>query len=259
MRSHEREHRDTMKEAAEAVARLDLDSLTPLLASGTSCRGAKLFLGALHGKRRLKLERQLDLVRETVERIEAWFDRYVVSVPPSDDARNFDDALFFLDWLRDHADLSDEDRDAIACQRAQFNVEEKARASRPVYLEFHRRWKEGDRDSFAVIVNPTASFFRVESGWLLDEDSPESDQLVSFAVESEVRTAVIDQNSKALLVWLAAEPETPLHALSPETRETVQSLAEMGLIATVPAQRRRPLPGASAVNCWPLDRKPFCG
>lgn len=235
---------EQVRRLAAALAAGDADDLATLLAAGSTPDDVRLFTDGNREKRFAGLKAQVAFIADAVEDLDGVVEAYLGRGPQPAHETPRDDALRFLTWLDRNADLTPEQADHVACQRARLQVEAAAKHHRADYLTFLDRRQAGiDLDPDDAIVeiylNPVRAWARFATAALLDDDATLPADVLFFAADGEIVTAVLEAEGRELIDELAELGPCPLGrwaALSrhadPETlAEMCRDLAGMGLVA----------------------------
>jgi hypothetical protein len=206
-----------------------------------------MFVEGNFDKRCQLLMKHVEFVARSIEDLEDLLHDYLHETPMAADATGATDADRFLEWLEQTADLTLEERDAIACQRARFAVEQLGRARRREHLRFQELWsvsgalaEELDLNrALHVHLNPLRVWSRFETPALLGGAADPPADVLFFAVRSSVSTAVLAHAGQELVRVLEVHGPCTLYEWSlfgpgVERRELAaiaRTLAAMGLVA----------------------------
>jgi hypothetical protein len=171
-----------------ALAAGQAGGLEDALAVGSSLRDVEMFLESLHSKRIEKLLWQLRFVAGAFDDFEGLLVDSIRSVPPPPYDVGCGDAERLLGWLESAGELTAEQRDHVAHQRARHAVEESARRDRRRYLGFHELRSHSERlqgnlgaDPGPILhLNPARAWCRLMTRALLDPDGPSPVDTLSF-------------------------------------------------------------------------------
>lgn len=206
-----------------------------------------LFADENFAKRREKLQAQLALVEEAFDGLDGLLRRYVGEVRSAAYDTVASDADRFLRWLERAAELTPEQRDHVACQRARHAVEAAARQDRWAYVRFQELWSVADRlaeelgnnPDLVIHLNPSRAWSRFTTRALLDEESAVPAEVLFFAAGGEVRTALLEPAGQTLVRELASLAPCTLgewaglstRADRDELAAFCRDLSSMGLVA----------------------------
>ena len=238
------EYRHQLSRWAEAMAVGRCGDVDHLGESFTA-EHVKLFTDGNFDKRFEKLRAQADLLDEVFEDLGALVETYIRSVPlQAYDARTMD-CDRFLAWIEDRQGPTAEQRDYLACLKAQHAVEAAARVNRAGYLRFQElRSLNGTSVAaletnrmLSIHLNPTRVWARFHTRALLDDEADLPADVLLYADRGDIRTALLEAESRDLVrvleqigpstleEWAAAECDEAA------VRELAVDLAELGVIA----------------------------
>ena len=181
--------------------------------------GVREFIDGNVEKRIAKLTTSAGCLRGFCPAWEGWTAEFVRSNPPPAYATAVSDCLGLLRWIRSHADLTPEQRDALEGQRSRLIVEQRVRRDRAGYLKFSRRFRESQdqeirwNEHTEILLNPSCTPALFRTRLFLDEHAEIPARVFSYAVDGAVHTTVL-QGTAARIVA----------ALCPRRRATVESL-----------------------------------
>jgi hypothetical protein len=183
------------------------------LEAGSQPEMLKLFVDGNLDKRFDKLDKQLELVKESLgEQFEAIVIEFIKSLPlGAYDSGQYDGEKFLV-WLVETKTLTPLQRDHVACQRARHAVENMGRNQRRVHIRFQELAslatelaEELDSNpAIAVHLNPIRVWTQFETNALLDEDSQTPADVLFFAVRNDTSTAVLEDEGRCLVEELAS-------------------------------------------------------
>lgn len=240
-------YREQLRRLARALAAGAADDLGPALAGGSTPAHVRLFTDGNRTKRHEALRAQLEFLAGAFADLDDRLEAYLRERPPVAFDAVLDDAGRFLDWVERSRDLTPEQRDHVACQRARQAVEAAARRDRAAHLHFQELWEATSRRLAApdtdaglrVHLNPIRAWSRFATGALLDADATPPADVLFFAVGTEIGTAVLEPTGRELVGELASGGSRTLdewavlsrHADREGLVELCRDLAEMGLVA----------------------------
>ncbi len=242
------DYRQQISQLAKAMALPgQLAGTAAPLVSGSQLAGIEMFVDGNTYKRYEKLNDQLDFLRGGFENLDRLIDQYVHQRPLSayDDGMN--DGELFCRWLKEHAPLSPEQSDYIVCQQARHAIEQQARLRRLEYVRFQDLYSMVDRSigqrttvcSLQLRLNPVRLWRQLQTTALLEATDTAPANVLFFAVQGEIRTAVFELEGQALVNELADFSPCTIAQWSALTAcgdseqlvESTYDLAEMGLVA----------------------------
>ncbi|MFG0333344.1 MAG: hypothetical protein ACF8TS_08290, partial [Maioricimonas sp. JB049] len=152
-----------------------------------------------------------DLPADGFDQLEELIGEYVRSVPLDRRADGNSDAERFLQWLAEQEDLTDEQRDYVACQQGYRAVEFVALAQRLAHTRFQGRLllneqnlpQLGRNDNIELMLNPIHVWAVFETRALIAEDEPLPASILFFPVGQEIRTVIVDPPAEELIRFLA--------------------------------------------------------
>lgn len=179
-------YREQLRRLAQALAVGAADDLGAALAEGSTPAHVRLFTDGNRTKRHEALRAQLEFLAGAFADFDDRLAAYLRERAPVAFDAVLDDAGRFLDWVERVRDVTPEQRDHVACQRARQAVEAAARRDRAAHLYFQELWDAADRRATAldtdpglrVHLNPIRAWSRFATAALLDADaSPPADVL----------------------------------------------------------------------------------
>ena len=199
-------YREIIGRCARACAAGDFGGLEGLLDRSTPLNDPDFFVDGNRGKRRMKLERSLDLLSEGFDGLAELLREYVDQCP----LRAYDDgtrdADRFLAWLAGRRRLDDVEGDLVTCQQARLAIERAGRLARASHLRFTSLWSRQDAGSgrggfdgdVTVHFNPVHAWATLRSDVFLDDGVNPPAGVVFCAVGDEIRTAILDIEGRGL-------------------------------------------------------------
>lgn len=238
---------EQIRRLAAALAAGAADDLAAVLAAGSTPDDVRLFVEGNRSKRLEGLRAALAFLADAVDDLDPLLEAYLGRGPLPAHVTPRDDALRFLAWAERAADLSPEQLDHVVCQRARLRVEAAATADRAGLLAFQALREAGadldpDDPDVAVHLNPVRVWARFATTALLDDDAAVPADVLFFAADGDIVTAVLEAEGQALLEEFADLAPCSLeswsavtqHADREELVEICQDLAGMGLVAFGP-------------------------
>ena len=234
------------------------------IASSFTLDQVALFTSGNLDKRFEKLTDQLEMLADVLDDLEDWIDKYVSSVPLAAYDTGASDGDRFVRWLARETELTGEQRDVGNVIRSRCAVEDIARANRLPHVRFQELRslsselaKELESNSgLSIHLNPIRLWTTFETNVLTGEDeavdefgaplgtdeSAEECNVLFFAFETEVRTAIFERNGQLVFRTLAEVAPCLLDELAlrvdlaagidVETlREMLIDAAEAGIVA----------------------------
>ncbi|REJ87238.1 MAG: hypothetical protein DWQ34_25560 [Planctomycetota bacterium] len=198
-------------------------------------------------KRFDKLKDACEMLAEGMEEIDDLVKAYVKEIPLSAYDTGCTDAERFLIWISEKADLTEEQKDIVRCQRSRHAVEFVAMKQRLAHVRFQELLSMNERllDELAengklmVHLNPIHVWSRFETKALLDEEDIIPATVLFFPVGNDIRTVVIEPECEELIRLLDQSGVMRVKDLrklvSAGDQEQLigllRDLAEMGVIA----------------------------
>ncbi|WP_339745804.1 hypothetical protein [uncultured Rubinisphaera sp.] len=245
----EMQYRDMIQKVARAIAQNRTDDVLPYLGKKYEAKHVEMFIDGNYDKRIDVLIRLMPFVSED-EDFEN-FEELAMQFADSKQVRSYEgsteecDAM--LEWLEETQNLTLEQQDTVACQRARYEVEHQARANRSKHIRFQELVtvavelldQLGENDELTIHVNPAVSWSYLKSKKYLDEDENPPVSALYYADDDEVRTAMFEpagQNLLDRLIDLAPCHFSQWAALADEIdptelKEFAKGLTQLHLIA----------------------------
>jgi len=196
--------------------------------------------------RRRTLFDACDLLADGFDELEGLIAEYVRSVPITPRDAGDADAERFLQWLSEQDDLTDEQRDYVACQQGYRAVEFVALAQRLAHARFQERLSLNElnlprldrRSQLNVTLNPIHVWAVFETRALIDDDEPLPASVLFFPVGHEIRTVVVDTPAEELIRFLADSGTIRTRSLfrhwpTAERTELVAMLRELAAVGLI--------------------------
>jgi hypothetical protein len=215
--------------------------------AGTRREDVQAFQGDTFQKRFDKLQAQLEFLLTAYPDLDTLIEEYMSAVLPDAYDHCVTDGERMLRWLAKRDDVTAEQHDFLACQRARHAVEELARAERWKHLRFQEchsviatALRElTSRSSWRIQLNPIRVWTTFRTRRLVGDETELPAHLLFFARRDLVATALLDL--EAQVYWNELVEFSPctiaqwleLSAL-PDRRRLLQltrQLAKLGLIA----------------------------
>lgn len=200
-----------LRRLARSLAAARHEDVLDLLAPGYHLWQVQMFTDDNIYKRYKKLQVQLEFVQPAFDDFEDLLEAYVHEFPLSAYDTGTSDGDRFLAWLESHRELTPEQRDFVICQRSRHAVEDEGRRNRLGHVRFQELASltselVGELDSnpnLQVHLNPIHVWGRFQSKALLDEDAEPPADVLFYASDNEVRTAVLEPEGQQLAHELA--------------------------------------------------------
>lgn len=194
-----------------------------------------------------RLHSACELLADGFDGLDEQIAAYVSCTPmPPGDIRCAD-ADRFLDWLQQHAELDDEQRDFVAALRGRRAVEFVAVKQRLAHARFQDLLRHTDtrldqletNGRLRVYLNPIHVWSQFETRALLDDDTEIPATVLFVPCGSDVRTIVVEPAAKQLIDDLEAggpaRVKDLLRRAGRDQRqgclEVIRQLAAVGVIA----------------------------
>jgi len=242
-------YHDRLTKLTESLAIGRVATTLPFLSRDSTVQCVRLFADGNRDKRIRNLVDELDLIADRLPKLDECICAYVDAVPLTayDDVTADGDR--FLEWLDGESNLSAEDCDVIACQRARFEVENQARANRSAHVLFQDLRSVSDRAARSpgpaglvqVHLNPIRSFATFHTMELLDDNEPLSlpVPVAFFPLGCEIHSALLEEDGMSAVTVLGQRAPCTLDELwqpgdevdSTELVRVLNDLADVGLVA----------------------------
>lgn len=243
-------YRDEIARLTRALAAGAVDDLLPALADGATDADVRLYARGNRAQRRTLLRAQLDFLAGAIHDLDDRLGAYLRAGPlaAGDSVRM--DLARFLTGLVNAGDLTAEQLDHVACQRARVAVAAAAERDRAARRRFHQQWLATDPEAvltpaarLVIHLNPIRAAARFATAALVGEGVPLPADALFFAAAGEYRTALLEPHGRALVEELASWGPCALDAWASGSRagtrdeigRLCRSLARMGLVAFDPA------------------------
>jgi hypothetical protein len=196
-----------------------------------------------------RLHSECELLADGFDGLDEHIDAYVACTPMPAGDIHCADADRFLDWLQEHADLNDEQRDFVAALRGRRAVEFVAVRQRLAHARFQELLRHTStrfdqletNGKLTIYLNPIHVWSQFETRALLNDDVDIPATVLFVPCGSDVRTIVVEPAAKRLIDHLeAAGPQRIKDLLKhcgsgPEEAENcleaVRQLAAVGVVA----------------------------
>jgi len=240
-------YREQLRHYAHTMAIGDNRAASAGLAAGHTPQRVAMFTEGNLYKRYEKLQIACEVLADGLEELNDYIKLYIKEIPLAAYDSGTSDAERFLQWLDERADLSEEQRDYIRCQRGRHAIEFVAVRQRLAHVRFQELLSMNDRllpeletnPKLTVHLNPIHVWSRFETAALLGDVEPVPTTVIFFPVGEDIRTAVVEGECEALVRLLEQQGVMRLkdlrkllsqdaHASLPDL---LRDLAEMGMIA----------------------------
>ncbi len=173
--------------------------------SGQSVDLVAMFTEGNLDKRFDKLRDQVELLEDEFSQLDELISDYVAAIPLAAYDTGSSDGDRFAQWVTRRTPLSDEQRDVLAVIRSRHAIEEIARFNRLAHVRFQERVSLNSTllpelrtsTSLRLYLNPIRLITHFDSSLFVDADS--SADAVFFAVGTEIRVAILDENGHRVL------------------------------------------------------------
>ena len=176
-------YKQQLQRIARAMAMAQSSDVYADLEPGSQPELLKLFVDGNLDKRFDKLDKQLELVKQSLgSQFEEFAVEFIKTLPlGAYDSGQYDGEKFLI-WLEATKSLTPEQRDHVACQRARHAVENMGREQRPAHVRFQELASlagelGAELESNATLwihFNPIRVWARFETSVLLDDDTDEA-------------------------------------------------------------------------------------
>jgi hypothetical protein len=202
-------------------------------------------------KRFDKLKDQLELLEEEIDELDTFINDYIESVPLQAYDTGSSDTSNFVEWLGQQIELTPEQRDLTVVIRSRNATEEIGRRNRMAHVQFQEirslvdelARELGANSSLRIRLNPVRLWAVFESSMFAeDEDSIGEIEVLFYAYENEVRTAMLEPEARSVLRTLGECQPCSLEELHErvdlgsglsldEIQEILIDSAETGIVA----------------------------
>jgi len=240
-------YRDQLGRIARAMAIAQDNQVLGDVAEGYTPDQVALFVDGNLEKRFDKLTKQLEFVAGEFENFEDLVIEFIRTVPLAAYDSGQGDGQRLLDWILENKPVTAEQRDYITCQSARHEIEQVAREKRVAHIHFQeiRSLNERNLDrletdgDLQIHLNPLRVWKRFHTRALLDEDAQTPADVIFFAVQSDISTAVLEDDGRRLIWELTEQAPITLDSWAATTDESdreelielTRDLAAMGLVA----------------------------
>ncbi|MHC4875246.1 MAG: hypothetical protein ACYTGL_02030 [Planctomycetota bacterium] len=248
--STDRSYTLQLQRIAQSLAVAHNDLVACDVRSGQSVHLVAMFTEGNLDKRFDKLRDQVELLDDEFPQLDDLISEYVAVIPLAAYDTGSSDGDRFAQWVTRRMSVSEEQRDLLAVIRSRHAVEEIARCNRLAHVRFQERLSLNDMllpelptsRRLRLYLNPIRLVTHFRSDLFVAVDS--TADAVFFAVGTEIRVAVLDENGHRVLrvlsetdgllvseLSMAVRSETESAATGDELTEIVCACAELGLIA----------------------------
>ena len=243
----EETYAETIKRLTRAMVMNDKKTVLAGVDKGFGRVNVDLMVDGSLDKRFMMVKMHLELLVDHIEEFDQWCTEYTEEIPTPAISTFTADAEGMLNWLVENKPLTPEQRDLVTCQQSRHAIEEAARGCRAAHVRFHELASLAEtlaeeletNESLVVHLNPLRLWTHFESKILLEEDEPPPVDVLFFAVGRDIRTAVLEPSSRALVEELSEVGPCTIgqwavvtqHADRDELIEFCRDTAAMQLIA----------------------------
>lgn len=216
-----------------------------------SVEQVEMFTSGNLEKRFDKLKDQLELLEDEIDELDTFIDDYVQSEPLQAYDTGSSDTSNFVKWLGQRIDLTPELRDLTVVIRSRNATEEIGRRNRLAHVQFQEirslvdelAPELGSNPKLTIRLNPIRLWAVFESSMFAeDEDSTGEIEVLFYAYENEVRTAMLEPEARSVLRTLGECQPCSLEELHErvdlasglsldEVQEILIDSAETGIVA----------------------------
>jgi len=200
-----------MQRIARALAVANDAVVTSDVADDLATERVSMFTEGNLDKRFDKLRDQVELLEDVLSNLDELIGEYVGAVPLAAYDTGSSDGDRFAQWVARRIDPTADQRDLLSVIRSRYAVEEIARHNRLSHVRFQERLSMNERSlaelesngSLRLYLNPIRLITHFESDLLLDEAGVDGADAVFFAVGTEIRVAVLDEDGQHVVAALA--------------------------------------------------------
>lgn len=200
-----------LQRIARALAVANNAVVTPDVADDLAPDLVSMFTDGNLDKRFDKLRDQVELLEDGISNLDELIEEYVGTVPLAAYDTGSSDGDRFTQWVARRINPTAEQRDLLAVIRSRYAVEETARHNRLIHVRFQERLSLNERslaelesnDSLRMYLNPIRLTAHFESDLLLGNSGTGGADVVFFAVGTEIRVAVLDEDGQHVVAALA--------------------------------------------------------
>jgi len=205
----ELQYRDMIEKVARAIAENRTDDVVPYLNPKFQAKHVEMFVDGNYDKRIDVLIRLMPFVSEDedFENFEDLAIEFADSKPVKAYEGSSEECDAMLEWLEQTQNLTPEQEDTIACQRARYQVEYLARDHRGEHIRFQELVtvadellpQLGEGDALTIHVNPVRCWSYLRSSKYLEEGEQPPVSALYYADDDEVRTAMFEPAGQNLI------------------------------------------------------------
>jgi len=246
------EYASQLRHIVQALAIGKNDLVSGDIAKRDSVEQVKMFTSGNLEKRFDKLKDQLELLEEEIDDLDTLVEDYVMSEPLQAYDTGSSDTSNFMKWLGQQIDLTTEQRDLTVVIRSRNATEEVGRRNRMAHIRFQElrslvdelAAELGTNANLTIRLNPVRLWAVFESSMFLEEDEDASGEVevLFYAYENEVRTAMLEPDARSVLRTLGECHPCSLEELHErvdlatglqldEVQEILLDSAETGIVA----------------------------
>jgi hypothetical protein len=210
-------------------------------------RQVALFAQELADKRLDKLRNQLEFLAGGFDDLPDLLQEFTAAVSQEAYATPLSDSDCFFQWLEENRELTVEEQDHVACQKARHEVEEAGRTNRGRHVRFQELWsvageladKVTTNPRLKIHLNPLRAWAQFASPALVGEDVELPADVLFFATGNQVSTALLEPAGQELVRDLEQCAPCTLRQWAHQTGHDDPAelaafacdLADMGLVA----------------------------
>lgn len=246
-------YREQLTRLARSLAQARNEDVLDDLAAGMALSRVKMFTDGNLDKRFEKIQKQAEFVAGAFDDLDELIETFISSTAPAAYDTGVSDGEAFLQWVEQSCHPTAEQRDYIACQRARHAVEDVGRRNRLAHVRFQELLSMAEElaaelhsnRSLRIHLNPIRVWSQFETNALLDESADVPAAVLFYAVQKDIRTALLEsvgirrvdelcsRGTCTLDEWVSVQQESGEHATSArdELADFCRELAEIGLVA----------------------------
>jgi hypothetical protein len=240
-------YREQIRHYAQTMALGRTDAAAQGLEAGMVADRVGMFTDGNLYKRYEKLQNACELLADGLDELQDLVKQYIKEVPLAAYDTGNSDAERFLIWLDKHAELNDEQKDYVRCQRSRHAVEFVAMKQRLAHVRFQELLSMNEllvpeletNARLTVHLNPVHVWSRFETKALLGDDDASPATVLFYPVGNDIRTAVIEPECEQLIHMLEQHGVMrvkDLKKLLPQSEHPalfnlLRDLADMGMVA----------------------------
>jgi hypothetical protein len=240
-------YRDQLARMVQAITGSRKDAANEFAADPVLRRQVALFAEELADKRLDKLRNQLEFLAGGFADLPDLLKEYTAAVGQEAYATPLSDSDRFFQWLEENRELTAEEQDHVACQKARHEVEESGRTNRVGHVRFQELCSVAGElagelttnPRLKVHLNPLRAWAQFASPALVGEEVELPADVLFFATGNQVSTALLEPEGQELVrelercapctlrQWARQADQDDPAALAAFARD----LADLGLVA----------------------------